>query len=1080
MDSRERALVSSAGSDEVLLQAFSELGADDEDFGDGSSLPERLRILERAERWHGKDRAEDEEQSAAVDDVEAMLKETATGARHLAAARQEVVDEGQEPSSLTARETVVRRAWSRVEREQDDREASLSDRRCGGGRDDVDGAVLCAMKLAELEEGEQQSARPHPGRREQALAWAERQMDRVDALREAEALELVGRPRRPADIEQSLDVAEKQQHETAERRRGRVAALSEDERVFFDEKLAALDPQQREKPAHVDAAVDHARARVAALDEENERRRAVIEQTPGDGYARLLAAGFAKASRQQKVEALTAMEAGVAEDFDRREERIRSDGEGEAFLRRGRREVLGDAERQPETLPERGRVIAAAEQERERQQHREERRDAGVDALERLPGGLDLFHAHLADRDPEWDRKRNDRSSREHIDAALAAARSDTARLGRLRDVLSNEVDAARYREELGKVAGQFKTSDLDNALAAGEQERQERETRQWGEERDAGVQALERLPGGLNLYHAHLADRDPEWDRKRNNKSSREHIDAALTAARSDDGRLDRLRVVLSNEVDAARYREELGKVAGQFKTSDLDRALEAAEQERQEREIERRKAIKAQALRTAAMAERRRQAAAQRRTRLQELFDLPGGDEAFFAALDERKPGWRESGTQRADIDGALDLAEQRVDRTQAATAEHEVVVVVAEEKFPEATSAAWRQTRERFPPAATHARVLSGRLADRARARALAAERTEPAAPPALLQRLFEWLRKQVEELLRRLGLVKAEKPRPIPAPAASMPVPEMSSSAGSPPVAVERGGARPAAAPNTAAAPQKPAAANREPDPTPPKQAHPAKERERRAAEEATPPTSSTARPVPTPPPAPAAKSAPTHAVPPAPAAANGELDPTAAPPKQAHVEPRPAPAAAPPTPAAPRLTPQEIAEELQKHILPTDGEWLAMSGFALTLLDEGLEERSQEPVAAAARRAIPYLRSPDRHVEAMRARAEKKLHKTEFIEEWGRQEAEGGRPDRDETFRIVIARTVDRLVDRVIDCCRRTQGLGRAATPAKGSEPPAERPPELGGHRDVPRPAPRPAPLSPASVRSEDRGSRSSR
>ena len=991
MDSRERALVSSAGSDEVLLQAFSELGADDEDFGDGSSLPERLRILERAERWHGKDRAEDEEQSAAVDDVEAMLKETATGARHLAAARQEVVDEGQEPSSLTARETVVRRAWSRVEREQDDREASLSDRRCGGGRDDVDGAVLCAMKLAELEEGEQQSARPHPGRREQALAWAERQMDRVDALREAEALELVGRPRRPADIEQSLDVAEKQQHETAERRRGRVAALSEDERVFFDEKLAALDPQQREKPAHVDAAVDHARARVAALDEENERRRAVIEQTPGDGYARLLAAGFAKASRQQKVEALTAMEAGVAEDFDRREERIRSDGEGEAFLRRGRREVLGDAERQPETLPERGRVIAAAEQERERQQHWEERRDAGVDALERLPGGLDLFHAHLADRDPEWDRKRNDRSSREHIDAALAAARSDTARLGRLRDVLSNEVDAARYREELGKVAGQFKTSDLDNALAAGEQERQERETRQWGEERDAGVQALERLPGGLNLYHAHLADRDPEWDRKRNNKSSREHIDAALTAARSDDGRLerlrvvlsnevdavryreelgkvagqfktldldraleaaeqererrlweeerrdagvqalkrlpggldlyhahladrdpawgvngkttttrehidavlaaarsdaarlDRLRVVLSNEVDAARYREELGKVAGQFKTSDLDRALEAAEQERQEREIERRKAIiaktpgaataaarlhelgfgktrqkslqaltavetdltaefarrertierdaegkaflrdarvavlgadrapetlperggvliKAEALRTAAMAERMRQAAAQRVTRLQELFDVPGGDEAFFAALDERKPGWRESGTQRADVDVALDLAEQRVDRTQAATGEHEVVVF-AEQKFPEATSAAWRQTRERFPPAATHARVLSGRLADRARARALAAERTEPPAPPALLQRLFEWLRRQVEELLRRLGLVKAEKPRPIPTPAASMPVPEKSSSTGSSPGAVARSGAEePSATPS----------------------------------------------------------------------------------------------------------------------------------------------------------------------------------------------------------------------------------------------------------------------------------------
>ena len=472
-------------------------------------------------------------------------------------------------------------------------------------------------------------------------------------------------------------------------------------------------------------------------------------------------------------------------------------------------------------------------------------------------------------------------TTREHIDAVLAAARSDAARLDRLRVVLSNEVDAVRYREELGKVAGQFKTSDLDRALAAAEQER---ERRLWEERRDAGVDALERLPGGLDLYHAHLADRDPAWGVNGKTTTTREHIDAVLAAARSDAARLDRLRVVLSNEVDAARYREELGKVAGQFKTSDLDRALEAAEQERQEREIERRKAIiaktpgaataaarlhelgfgktrqkslqaltavetdltaefarrertierdaegkaflrdarvavlgadrapetlperggvliKAEALRTAAMAERMRQAAAQRVTRLEELFDVPGGDQAFFAALDERKPGWRESGTQLADVDVALDLAEPRVDRTQAATAEHEVVVVVAEEKFPEATSAAWRQTRERFPPAATHARVLSGRLADRARARALAAERTEPTAPPALVQRLFEWLRRQVEELLRRLGLVKAEKPRPIPTPAASMPVPEKSSSTGSSPGAVARSGAEePSATPS----------------------------------------------------------------------------------------------------------------------------------------------------------------------------------------------------------------------------------------------------------------------------------------
>ena len=262
---------------------------------------------------------------------------------------------------------------------------------------------------------------------------------------------------------------------------------------------------------------------------------------------------------------------------------------------------------------------------------------------------MDRFHAHLADLDPKWDLKRNNRSSRENIDAALAAAGSDTARLTRLSVVLSNEVDAARYREELGKVAGQFKTSDLDRALAAAEQERERRETRQWEEQRDAGLQALAGLPGGMDRFHAHLADLDPKWDLKRNNRSSRENIDAALAAAGSDTARLTRLRVVLSNEVDAARYREELGKVAGQFKTSDLDRALAVAEQEREAAAVEKRVA------------------------RLSRVFAASGGDKAFFAALDARKATWRARETVPADIDFALDMAEQRIDRTKPATAEH-----------------------------------------------------------------------------------------------------------------------------------------------------------------------------------------------------------------------------------------------------------------------------------------------------------------------------------------------------------------------------------------------------------------------
>ena len=523
LDSREEELVLSACCDELLVEAFSELCASDASFGDGSSLSERSQIIALAERRLEGDRAEDAERSAALDDLEAMLKETSSGAQYLAAAQQEVLGEGKEPATLDERDSVVMTAWRRGEQELDGRAQALAARRCEDGSVEVGGAWLYAIKLTELEAGQQQNDGPSPGCREQALAWAGQQMDRLDALRQEEALDLffeklveLEPARGPADI------AEEEQRAAAARRQDRVDALSEDELVFVEEKRDALDPQGREvgpwKPAHVAAAVAYAHARVEALDEEIERLRTIIEQTPGDGYARLLAAGFGEASRQQKMEALPVMETDLAEDFDRREERIRTDVEGEEFLRRGRLLVL-EADREAATLAERGRVIdqadrlrqeakreaeakRQAEQERETRQW-EEQRDADVQALKRLSGGMDLFHAHLADFDPKWDSKRNNRSSRENIDAALAAAGSDTARLARLRDVLSKEVDAARYREELGKVAGQFRTSDLDRALAAAEQGREERETRLWEEQKAARVrrearhQMVSDTPGG-------------------------------------------------------------------------------------------------------------------------------------------------------------------------------------------------------------------------------------------------------------------------------------------------------------------------------------------------------------------------------------------------------------------------------------------------------------------------------------------------------------------------------------------------------------------------------------------------------
>ena len=441
LDDREERLVRSAGGSDLLVDAFCELSTSDSAFGDGSSLPARWQVITLAEQWHEEDRAEDAARSAALGDVEAMLKETSTGAQHLAAARQEVVGEEQEPSSLTAKERVVDIARSRIQREQDDRAASLSARQCGAGAHDIDGGRLYAMKLTELEGGEQPSARPHPGRRDHALTWAERQMDRLDDLHEGEALHPFfarlsesGPSRRPADIERWLDYAEEEQRAAAARREARIDALSGDERVAFEEKLDEIEPQRREtgfcRGVHVDAALDYAHAQVASLDENIEGRRAVIEQTPGDGHARLLAAGFGDASRQQKVKALTAMEAELAEDFARREERIRSDDAGEEFLRHSRHEVLGDAGRGAATLAERGLIIERAEAlwreaEAERRRPAAKNRRARVEGLFAVDGGGALLFAALDARKPGW---RGTETGPADIDPALDVAELQVAR----------------------------------------------------------------------------------------------------------------------------------------------------------------------------------------------------------------------------------------------------------------------------------------------------------------------------------------------------------------------------------------------------------------------------------------------------------------------------------------------------------------------------------------------------------------------------------------------------------------------------------------------------------------------------
>ena len=265
---------------------------------------------------------------------------------------------------------------------------------------------------------------------------------------------------------------------------------------------------------------------------------------------------------------------------------------------------------------------------------------------------------------------------------------------------------------------------------AARREAEKRRDDAKWKAKAKDREAALGLLPGGVELYLAHLADIDPKWNVNDNHATTRENVDAALGAAESDARRLERLRGVLTDEAAAARYRQQLGKGAGRAGTADLDEALAPAE-----------------ALR-------------RRVSRLRELFATPGGDAAFFTALKDRNPSWPRTPTP-IDIERALGVAGRSRRPRQAASWEHRVVLE-AEQQFPGASSAAWRRTGERFnefTDTGRPGRRLTQTLSDRARAIAIAAERPEPPASPGLVKRLFEWVRERVRKMLHRLRPPKA---------------------------------------------------------------------------------------------------------------------------------------------------------------------------------------------------------------------------------------------------------------------------------------------------------------------------------
>ncbi|MCY3845383.1 MAG: MobA/MobL family protein [Acidobacteria bacterium] len=302
---------------------------------------------------------------------------------------------------------------------------------------------------------------------------------------------------------------------------------------------------------------------------------------------------------------------------------------------------------------------------------------------------------------------------------ARAAAEAAEARLKV--EALDAEIAALEAEQRRADDAAARRRKEAD---ARREAERRRAEAKR-DEERKARRTALGRVPGGVELLLANLADLDPKWNVDGNDATTGANIDAALDAAESDGTRLGRLRGVLSDEAADARFRRELGRCGGRFGTADLDDAVATAE-----------------ALR-------------KRVSRVRELFAAPGGDAALVAALEDRNRSWSRTGTP-TDIERALDVAERRLDRRQSATWEHRVVLE-AEQVFPDAPSAAWRRTGEgfgEFTEAGRPGRRLTRTLSERARAVAIAAERPEPPASPGLVKRLFEWVRERVQRMLRRL--------------------------------------------------------------------------------------------------------------------------------------------------------------------------------------------------------------------------------------------------------------------------------------------------------------------------------------
>ena len=624
-----------------------------------------------------------DERRARLVEREESVRATSKGGQWLDEAHQSVLADAGGRLALGEREHAVEAVEGRLRADLAAREESLMATSTGStllGEEYGEGGAADAprqsfAKRESLLERVAQRVDEDLGAREEALRsfpLGRRHLSAAEQARAGGAADAP--PPTPAERESMVRAAEQRVGEALDRREERVLAATGDDRLLAEaaEELAARDA------------------------------------VSGDG-------GIAEQARViDRAEDL--LEADRTE-LDLEEADLRKDAIGEEFLRNARGDVLGAADRETQTLTDGWAVIDQAAAAKARVE------SLGI-------GGLDLYHAHLADVDAKWGVDGNAATTHGNQDAALSAAESDGARLGRLRAALSDEVVAVRYREVLGYSPDRFDTADLDRALAAGERER---EARASAARRAAAL------------------------------KTATEAAQAA--AARS--------KVTLHPDGVRAVYKTGETHAAGLAAVERMTEVLDAAAKQELPAETiiaacnrsgpDRISAVLAVATARARLEEERASAARQaaiekRNSRVKRLLADPASADALIEALEAEDPSWR-SGIRPARIDRALDVAERapgpRLPATRRRHQEHEVVLE-AEQRFPDATSTACQYASGRFDGTTEVGRAgrrVSQDLSDRVLVRAHAAEKAEAPASRNLVQRLYDWLRDRLERLFSR---------------------------------------------------------------------------------------------------------------------------------------------------------------------------------------------------------------------------------------------------------------------------------------------------------------------------------------